>query len=87
MAELAEPQVQVQVYPSPTNGKTQFVFDRLPESAYAIWITDVSGKIIHQANTTGVNYHWEASHVAAGLYFYRVAEGQVTIGSGKVIVK
>ena len=51
-------------------------------------LTDVTGKVVlHIENISTKEIKIDRNDLAAGLYFFKLIEGAVVIGNGKVIMK
>lgn len=78
----------LQVYPNPTEGKTNFVFDNVQEDAISIEVRDISGRLLDTINQNieggKANIEYDLSKLSQGVYFY-----QVTLNgnqySGKIV--
>ena len=74
--------LNIEVYPNPTNGT--IMLDIEGESdGFVVDILDINGKSIHNQSigsiASGVRKAIDLSHVADGMYFLRLDDGQSTI--------
>jgi len=74
----------ITIYPNPTTGKVYFSG---VQTGYTLQVYNVLGEIISSSTVDRDNYAINLSGKAKGMYFYRVADGAVLVGQGKVVVE
>ena len=71
---------QLQVFPNPTRGMTQIIFNSTDKGDFQINVTDVSGRIIYEEAVNDFDgvykKHLNLMDQAAGVYFLNVIQGQ-----------
>jgi hypothetical protein len=75
------------VAPNPTNNITTFQYRVSHKGACYISITDMTGRTVKQLSISGAgSATWDASNVPAGLYLYRLTDGNHILQTGKLVV-
>jgi hypothetical protein len=79
---------RLSVYPNPSSGIITFAYNVSGGGSITIIITDMLGEKVAEmqpGTSSGLSY-WDPRGNAAGMYIYRVSNGEGIIGMGKVVV-
>ncbi len=81
-----------QNYPNPFNPKTTINFGIPSAGDYSITFYNVNGQVVESvegsASEAGfIQYEWDASHLASGVYFYKVVSGTYSNVKKAVLLK
>jgi len=72
-------QQQLQLFPNPTDGRTQVIFNSTDKGNFEIYITDVSGRELYREEVTTFDGYYkkqlDLSDQPAGIYFLNVVQG------------
>ena len=79
-----DPGNTITVYPNPTTGNIYF---NGVQTGYTLQVYDVLGEMISSSTVDRDNYAVNLSGKAKGMYFYRVENGGVLVGQGKVVLE
>ncbi len=80
-------EVSVQVFPNPSNGKFEFIFDSKNGEDAQLTVYDVYGSlVINRKLSSGTRVSNSITLQKRGMYFYNIAIGNETI-SGKLVVQ
>ncbi len=79
-------QIDFGVYPNPADDLLVIDLKSLPESSYTISISDLEGKVVHQANLTSTTSFVSVEAVNPGSYLLSILENGKFIGSKKVLI-
>lgn len=76
------------VYPNPANGEfTLELKQRNSNEMYELELTNALGELISKTTINGSKSQISLKNEAAGIYFYRIFEGEKAIGSGKIVLE
>jgi N-acetylneuraminic acid mutarotase len=81
--------INVNVYPNPTNGVVNITYANLSAENAQLVITDVLGRTLSQYNIIGKQgkLSIDESLLNSGVYFYRVNSNGVSLISGKLLIE
>ena len=81
-----------QNYPNPFNPSTNINFS-IPQSGFvSLEIFSITGErvdelVSEELNAGSYNYHWDASRLSSGIYFYKINSGKFTETKKMILVK
>lgn len=83
--------ITVEVFPNPTNGPTQFLFQTMEEVECAFEVRAMNGTLVATRQlgilpTGAQRIEWDATLLKAGMYIYRVTSGTEVV-TGKLAVE
>ena len=75
----------IQVFPNPTDGNLTVFIPELPDGSVTFQLFDVMGRNILFTPLTENNNTINLSKFSQGIYYYRIMNNDISIGSGKVV--
>jgi hypothetical protein len=86
-SESSDMQPRIHTSPNPAFEEIVFSVDQASDGdkPYSLEILDITGNVLVQCNFSSSQYRLERNNLPSGLYFYKIQQGGVVLGVGKVI--
>ena len=73
------------VYPNPNKGTFNISFTKDPAEPYNIRLTDITGRLVYQTQSTGVKTTVSCPHLSAGVYTWQIILSNYK-STGKIVI-
>ncbi len=85
--EIFVPNVEMNVYPNPFDANATFEINGLEIKNGEINFLNLNGSLVKTQKFQGSKFQFDGSDLPAGIYFFQIMEGGMSVANGKIIVK
>ncbi len=76
----------IEVFPNPMNAQTNFKIESSNLKNTSLQVFDVMGKMVREEMHTNSTFTFYKKNLSSGIYFYKIKNGNVLLGNGKLVI-
>ena len=80
------PKFSIDVYPNPMDSQTTFDLNGSNFNNVQLQVFDVTGKMVREETHVESSFIFYKENLTSGIYFYKIKDGNVLLGTGKFVI-
>ena len=80
------PKLNIEVFPNPMTSQTTFKIENSNLKNINLQVFDVMGKMVREETHTDSTFTFYKKNLSSGIYFYKIRNGNILLGHGKLVI-